>query len=555
MKTKLQFTILFAIFCVSINAQTPNWQWSKSAGGSSWDMGNGISTDTSGNVFVIGSFLSSEITIGTTTLANVGVNNADIYVVKYDAAGNVLWANSAGGTADEFGEAVSTDAGGNVVVTGFFNSPSITFGSTTLTNPGLFVVKYDASGNVLWAKSAGGAGLGRGIATDASGNVLVIGCFYSPSITFGTTTLTNVGVSGADIFVVKYDASGNAIWAKSAGGTSNDWGRKHISTDAGGNVLVTGSFYSPSITFGTTTLTNARADTTDIFVVKYDASGNVLWAQSAGGYESDGANGISTDASGNVYVTGYFQDSTITFGTITLTNVVNYGYRDIFVVKYDASGNVLWAKSAGGYGVDAGNGISTDAKGNVLVTGSFDSAPITFGTTTLTNAGLDDIFVAKYDTSGNLLWAKSAGGTSSDVGSGISADANGNVLVIGNFESSSITFGTTTLTNASFSYHDIFVAKLDSTGAVGITETNNFLNTTNIFPNPFSTQTTLKTDNLLKNATLTVYNLYGQTVKEIKNILRQTVIISRDNLASGLYFVRLTENNKTLAVDKLVITD
>ncbi|MBI3502643.1 MAG: SBBP repeat-containing protein, partial [Bacteroidetes bacterium] len=111
-----------------------------------------------------------------------------------------------------------------------------------------------------------------------------------------------------------------------------------------------------------------------------------LWAQHAGGTSYDEGRSIATDANGNVLVTGIFQSSTITFGTTTLTNA-NAGYPDIFIVKYDASGNVLWAKSAGGTSADYGYGIAADANGNVLVTGYFLSPAITFGTTTLTNAG------------------------------------------------------------------------------------------------------------------------------------------------------------------------
>ena len=562
MKTKqLLFVLIFALGGWISNAQTPNWQWAKGAGGTFTDIGYGISTDAGGNVLVTGFFYGPSISFGTTTLTNADTSGitSDIFVVKYDANGNVLWAKSAGGTYGDYGISISTDAGGNVLVTGPFESSSISFGTTTLTNAGagasdIFVVKYDANGNILWAKSAGGtfSDGGDGISTDAGGNVLVTGDFYSPSISFGTTTLTNADTSGntPDIFVVKYDANGNVIWAKSAGGTSYDWGNG-ISTDAGGNVLVTGYFISPSISFGTTTLTSAG--NADIFVVKYDANGNVLWAKSAGGTFEDVGYGMSTDAGGNVLVTGYFASTSISFGTTTLTNAMTNSTNDIFVVKYDANGNVLWAKSAGGTSHDIAYGISTDAGGNVLLTGDFYSPSISFGTTTLTSAGpgVSDVFVVKYDANGNVLWAKSAGGISTDIGYGISTDASGNVLVTGYFNSPSISFGTTTLTNSGGA--DVFVVKLGSV-TTGVEE-NALENTISVYPNPFSTQTTLQTDILLKNATLTVYNLYGQTAKQIKNISGQTVSLSRDNLPSGLYYLRLTQDNRVIKVDKFVITD
>lgn len=132
-----------------------------------------------------------------------------------------------------------------------------------------------------------------------------------------------------------------------------------------------------------------------------------------GGGNSDSGQGILIDVSGNVLLTGIFTSPSITFGNTTKTNL---GQNDIFLVKYDASGNILWAKFSGGLSSDIISDISTDASSNIVVTGYFLSSSITFGKTTLTKTGSAAIFVAKYDASGNLLWAKSEGGTSEDMG-------------------------------------------------------------------------------------------------------------------------------------------
>ncbi|MEO8150374.1 MAG: T9SS type A sorting domain-containing protein [Bacteroidia bacterium] len=547
MKTKLTLLIiLLSVFSVyeEGKAQVPSWAWAKSAAGTNYDGGNGISTDINGNVLVTGAFKSSSLTFGATILTNAGVG--DFFIVKYDASGNVLWAKSAGGTSNDYGIGLSTDASGNVLITGGFESSSITFGTTTLTNTGtgnFFIVKYDASGNVLWAKSAGGASNngGAGISTDASGNVLVTGDFQSVSVTFGTTTLTNAGsISTNDIFVVKYDASGNVLWAKSAGGNSTDYVRG-ISTDASGNVLITGSFQSDSISFGTTTLTNASAGNNDIFVAKYDVSGNVLWAKSAGGSSSDEGWGIATDVSGNVAITGHFNSSSITLGSTTLTNA---GADDIFIIKYDASGNVAWAKSAGGTFYDDGFGISTDSSGNLIVTGNFQNPSITFGTTTLTNSGGADIFIVKYDASGNVLWAKSAGGTSYDGAFGSSSDANGNILVTGYFQSPSITFGTTTLTNTGL--YDIFIAKLYSTVSAAIEEQNSN-NGVSIYPNPSTGQISITSSKDIDEVTIT--NPLGQVVYQAKPKDKNLSIKIKDD---GIYFVTITSDKKT-STQKIIV--
>ena len=364
-----------------------NWLWAKKAGGTDSDYGYGIAVDASGNSYVIGCFYSATATFGSTTLTGNGYNN--IFVAKLDSSGNWLWAKNARESPYDYGHGIDVDASGNSYVTGYFYN-SVTFGSTTLTSSGgadIFVAKLDSSGNWLWANNAGGTSdeCGNGIAVDDSGNSYVTGYFYD-SATFSSTTLTNNGVY--DIFITKLDSSGNWLWAKKAGGSSNDSGNG-IAVDAIGNSYVTGYFDS-NATFGSTTLTS-NGDY-DIFIAKLDSNGNWLWAKNAGGTYNDYGYSIAVDASGNSYITGCFCGSA-TFGSTTLTSNGDY---DIFIAKLDNCGNWLWANNAGGTSDDRGTSIAVDASRNSYVTGYFyDSA--TFGSTTLTsNGGYDtNIFVTK----------------------------------------------------------------------------------------------------------------------------------------------------------------
>jgi Secretion system C-terminal sorting domain len=536
--------LILALF-ISFGALNYNYAqfvlWADSAEGSGNDEGRRISIDARGNVFVTGNFSSPEITFGNITLTNAGGN--DLFIVKYDVSGNALWAKSAGGSNNDAGYGISTDASGNVFVTGDFYSPSITFGTTTLTNAAggkddMFIVKYDALGNVLWAKSAGGSSpdAGFSIATDATGNVFVTGDFYSSAITFGAVTLTNAG--RGNIFTVKYDESGNVLWAKSGGGNWYDFA-SGIATDATGNVFVTGGFVSPAITFGTITLGNAGS--CDIFIVKYDASGNVLWAKSEGGYDCDGGRDVSTDASGNVFVAGDFSSYKIPFGTTTFTKV---GGNDIFIVKYDASGNVLWAKSAGGSGYDYGFGISSDAIGNVSVTGSFDGSTIAIDAITLTNADTSnaDIFILQFDASGNIFWAKSMGGSGSDQGYGISTDGSGDVCVTGYFTSPTITSSSNNLTIAG--YHDIFIMKLSGPVLTTVTGGNNNAISANVYPNPFFSSATLKLNMLNPaKATVALTDVTGKVVyyfvQGITMNAGENTFNYPENLLPGVYIVKV----------------
>ncbi|MEK7263261.1 MAG: SBBP repeat-containing protein [Bacteroidota bacterium] len=199
------------------------------------------------------------------------------------------------------------------------------------------------------------------------------------------------------------------------------------------------------------------------------ATGMLYGQNVRGGSNYDYGNSIATDGNGNCYVTGYFKSATIMFGNITLTNNSSSGSDDMYVVKYDSSGNVLWAKRAGGGGYDYGKGIAIDGNGNCYVTGYFNSSTITFGSVMLTNtdnSGSSDMYLVKYDSGGNVLWAKRASGSSRDYGQGITADENGNCYVTGEFRSDTITFGSVVLTNAySYGYSSqMYVVKYDSSG-------------------------------------------------------------------------------------------
>lgn len=260
--------------------------------------------------------------------------------------------------------------------------------------------------------------------------------------------------------------TGGWSWAKTGSGATADEYARCVTTDASNNAIVVGSFQSPTITFGSTTLTNNTSTSNygDVFVAKYDASGGVLWAKRAGGNNQDEATSVSSDAIGNVYVTGYFLSASITFGSTTLTNAGGSNYYDIFIVKYDSNGNVIWAKRAGGTSEDYSYDIKTDATGNSYIVGYYYTS-ITFGSITLNNGGALEMFVAKYDNNGNAMWAKTTDVSSNAKATAVSIDAGGNVIVAGLYLNASITFGTTTLTNAAFNSND-FLVKYSGSGTV-----------------------------------------------------------------------------------------
>ncbi|MEI6853496.1 MAG: SBBP repeat-containing protein, partial [Bacteroidota bacterium] len=375
-----------------------------------------------------------------------------------------VWARSGGSTSAELAYSTAADSYGNVYVAGTFTSSTLVLGSQTLTNAGgydIMLIKYDQSGNVVWAKSAGGADneMIYSIAVDGSGNVYVAGYYQSTSITFGATTLNNSSVNAGygDIFLTKYASNGVVIWAQSAVGTLNKTDwATSVALDATGNVYLTGRFSSSTMTFGSYTLTNVGSS--DIFLAKYNSSGTVLWATSAGGASYEYPYSVAVDPSGNVYVAGYFDSSSLSFGSTTLTNT---GSGDLFLAKYNTNGTPLWARSAVGTGTEIAYSIATDNSGNIFMTGAFDSPSLTFGTTILTNAGVCDIFLVKYDANGSMQFATKLGGTGDDKAYSIAVDNSGHVYLAGYF-SNSVIIGTTTLN--SIGSFDILQAKYDASG-------------------------------------------------------------------------------------------
>jgi len=307
-----------------------------------------------------------------------------------------------------------------------------------------------------WAKKAGGTGTeeGKAIAADGKGHV-IIGGYYKNTATFGTLP-TITAVTGHDAFVAKYDSTGSALWVNSIGGTDTDE-MTGVSYDSLGNVYAVG-VYGTAITAGTTTFTSAGS--IDFFIAKYSPSGTLTWIKSIGSINSDYAYAIRTDMNGNSYVAGKFNTST-NIGGVPLSAV---GQDDIFIAKFDSAGSVVWAKNAGSTSSDFAKGISLDASGNIYVTGNFSGTATFYGTpnVALTTGGQWDVFIAKYDPLGNVLWAKKGGGTNHDHGLGIDTDANGNSTITGYYQSTSAVFNGVTLTNAG--NWEMFVARFNTTG-------------------------------------------------------------------------------------------
>ncbi len=351
----------------------------------------------------------------------------------------------AGGDGADSGHSLAVDTAGNRYLTGSFQTRA-TFGADTntvvLTSRGGddgFVAKYDATGALVWARQVGGASAdaARGIAVAADGSVYVAG-FFSSSAVFVGSPIRLTAQGQTDLFVAKYTGDGQLVWAFRGGGTTTDNGLD-LAVDGGGNALLTGVF-SGAATFAdadapaAATLTSAGS--TDIVIAKYDEQGQLVWARRAGGSGNDAGRGITVDGAGNVYVTGGFSAQAAFVSPAKTVTLTSAGVDDVFVARYGPGGNLQWAQRAGGAKADRGLAIALDASGTSYVTGFF-TEEATFGA--ITRRGTDkDLFLVKLGPNGGVLQAASAGGAGPDEGRGIALGAQGTIHLTGTYRDTAL---------------------------------------------------------------------------------------------------------------------
>lgn len=366
--------------------------WIRQNGTTSQDRATGVAADGLGNVFVGG------YTAGALSSPNGG--QYDAFISMFSTTGQLAWTQQVGGNVRHFGNGVAADGQGNAYLAGQ------TFGSLYGSLSGTadaFVRKYDSSGATVWTRQVGSSGLdtGYGVASNAQGDVYISGSVGSGAVISGAGVGSSFG--GVDAFISKYSASGDAEWTTQFGTSLEDIAYSVV-TDGNGNIFVGGA------TRGTMA-GQSTAGGQDGFVSKLDDAGNVVWTKQFGTTGVDVARSVAVDASGNVYVGG---------------DTLNSGNRDVFVRKYDWAGNLLWTQSVGTSSTEFGYGLSTDRYGDLYVTGS------TAGSDWGANPNLTpDIFVLKYNPGGNLIWKMQVGTGVEETGRAIGTDPSGNPFIAG----------------------------------------------------------------------------------------------------------------------------
>ena len=366
--------------------------WSTYLGGADSDWTDGVATDASGNIYVAGLTHSSEWVSGGWDTIYGGSD--DGFIVKLSPDGSHLWSSCLGDRNSDIAGGVATDASGNAIVTGVtYSSGWVSEGwDTSLDGCGDgFVVKLSPDGSHLWSSYLGGASTERAeladrVATDASGNVYVAGETYSSGWVSGGWD-TSLGGT-CDGFVVKLSPAGSHLWSTYLGGADYDHAYG-VATDASGNVCLAGLTKSSGWVSGWDTSLDGSHDG---FIVKLSSAGSHLWSSYLGGESIEGAYGVATDASGNVYVAGETSSSSwVSGGWDTSLG----GAYDGFVAKLSSAGSHLWSSYVGDVNNEWANGVALDASGNVYVMGGTESSGWVSGGWNTSFGGIRDAFVVK----------------------------------------------------------------------------------------------------------------------------------------------------------------
>ncbi|MDP1727441.1 MAG: SBBP repeat-containing protein [Bacteroidota bacterium] len=450
-----------------------------SNGGS--DAGNSVATDWLGNVYITGNTYSTS-NIATTGTHQTSLNSSvDAFVVKFNSDGVLQWGTYYGGSWQEDGLGINIDTNLNILICGTtYSSTGIaTSGAHQTTFGGgtgdAFIAKFGPFGTLYWATYYGGSlsDYAWSITSDKPyGYVMVAGNTYSTSGISTSGAFQTIKSGSEDAFIVKFDPYGVIVWGTYFGGSSPDRGYS-IATDSYGNVIAAGYTGSATGIASTGAYQTTIGSNPDGFIVKFNSSGFRLWSTYVGGNGGDYLYGLTSNTSGDIFITGYTgSTSGISTSGAFQTTLTGTG-SDAFIVKFNASGARLWGTYYGGNLGDYANGIAIDVLGNVYITGyTFSTSGIvTSGAyKTIYGGGTNDAFVAKFNSTGtSRLWGTYFGGSGDDIAYGIARGVLGNVFIVGKTASTSniATTGSYQTTYGGGAY-DIFLASFTPSGALPV---------------------------------------------------------------------------------------
>ena len=391
-------------------------------GSSYLDYGKDISIYSSDSIYIVG---HSEGDLEN----NANSGGSDIFLIKYDSLGWKQWSALLGSSQNDFALGSDIDSNDNIYLTGYTQGDLD--GNISSGNDDIFLSKYNSSGTKQWTSTLGSAqdDQAKAVALFPASNAA-----YVTGQTMGDITGDNAGNN--DIFLLRYNSSSGVVIWRIQKGSSEDDISQGVDTDSFGNIYLTG--YTKG------DLTGDSSGDADFFIAKYNSSGVIQWLKQPDTTSDSFGQSIVLDSSNNIYVTGHTEGS--------FDGNANYGGSDIFLVKYNTSGDKQWSVQTGSSGNEYGKGISVDSSGNIYITG-YVSTDLDGNK----NLGGNDTFVMKFDSSGTKEWTAQTGSSYNDYATSIEINSDGYLFITGATDGGLDG-------NENLGGTDIFLFKMDSSG-------------------------------------------------------------------------------------------
>jgi len=305
-----------------------------------------------------------------------------IMLVCSTNAQSLEWAGQLGGNGSDQPKSIVVNMDGSVVSTGYFilttdfDPGAGIFNLTSTGTYNAYISKLDGGGNFIWAKQfTGNTTYGHSIAIDSDGNMIITGSFRGTAdFDPGPGTFNLNAPSNYDIFITKLDSGGNFLWAKQIIGPDLDQGNAVI-TDPNNNIFITG-YFRDTCDFDPgsgTVFLNSTDNTNEAFILKLDSGGNFIWANHFGGKSLDEGTGLAIDGAGSLYAMGAFSDTSIFYTASSIDTLISSGIIDIYIAKFNNTGVLMWLNQLGGAGLDEGHSIAVDQMANIYTTGYFNN--------------------------------------------------------------------------------------------------------------------------------------------------------------------------------------
>lgn len=471
--SKIIFPLQLLLFFNPLYAQvTPAIEWQKSFGGLNREEARSIQQTNSGGFIIAGYSNSNDGDVS----GNHG--NYDYWILNLDAFGNLIWQKSLGGSGTDEAHSVAQADDGGFIIAGWSDSSS---GDVT-ENFGFsdyWIVKLDSNGNILWQKSLGSSNYDKAqsIQQTSDGGFIVAGRSHTEdSVSYGLL----------DYWIVKLDASGNMIWQKNFGGENDDFALSiQQTTDSG--------FIAAGVSYSFSGIVSGNHGGGDYWIVKLDTEGNLMWQKSLGGSKEDRASSIKQTADGGYIVAGKSKSNDgDVFG--------NHGKDDAWIVKLDTDGNLEWQKSLGGSGIDMANSVLQAADGGYLVAGGSASNDGDI----VGNYSNGDCWIVKLDAGGNLQWQKPIGGSNEDNANSVDQTIDGGFVIAGWSDSND---GDVSGNHGDIDY---WIVKLAADTTTGIESIKNRL--ISIYPNPVQNELMISMTTSTSDLIMRVYDVQGNMI-------------------------------------------